>query len=268
MNIRPVVLVPMDFDQHARLPFHCLQDKYVTALRDGAGCVPVAVPGFASVAAPTVDFDCLLELADGVFLPGGRSNVHPSRYGAAVEGDLLFDATRDSLSLSLVQAAIGRGLPLLGVCRGMQELNVAMSGSLHQRVQLVDGMLDHREPDVKDVVQRFGKAHEIAVKRGGLLSDLGFGPMLSVNSLHQQGIRALAQGLRVEATAADGLIEAVSATSGDFVLGVQWHPEWRFFEDDVSIKIFEAFGAACRKFAVRKLDLSRSRKSGVIGKMG
>jgi putative glutamine amidotransferase len=148
----------------------------------------------------------------------------------------------------LIRAAIERGIPLMAICRGFQEMNVALGGSLHQAVHVVTGMRDHRENTEVPLEQQYADAHEVEIAGGGRLADiLGGARRISVNSLHGQGVDRLAPGLAVEARAADGLVEAFSVTGAPgFTLALQWHPEWRVQENPVSMKLFDAFGAACR----------------------
>jgi putative glutamine amidotransferase len=217
--------------------------KYVDAVRL-AGCLPVVVP----LAHPD-ELPAWLALADGVMLTGSPSNVDPAHFGQAVhDPSLPLDPGRDGWTLPLVRAAVARGLPLLAICRGFQETNVALGGSLHQAVHAQPGLADHRSlPDAFPVERQYGFAHPVTVAPEGVLARLLPGQAsFEVNSLHGQGIDTLAPGLRVEARAPDGLIEAFSLGEGSgFCLGVQWHPEWLAASNPVSSAIFRAFGAAC-----------------------
>lgn len=240
----PRVLVPACNRMLGRHPFHMVGQKYVDAVRL-AGCLPVVVP----VAHPDELADWLA-LADGVMLTGSPSNVHPAHFSQTVHDPRLpLDPARDGWTLPLVRTALARGLPLLAICRGFQETNVALGGTLHQAVHEQPGLADHRSlPDEFPVERQYGFAHAVTVAPGGVLARLlpeqaGF----EVNSLHGQGIDTLASGLRVEARAPDGLVEAFSWQAGPgFCLGVQWHPEWQAASNPVSLAIFRAFGAACQ----------------------
>jgi putative glutamine amidotransferase len=192
------------------------------------------------------DLTTLLARLDGIILTGSRSNVRPSFYdGPAHPADTPEDVARDNVTLPLIRAAITAGVPLLAICRGLQELNVALGGSLHQRLQDLDGRIDHSTPIVASARIRIGKAHAIRVTQGSLLHRLAGAREIGVNSLHNQGIDRLAPGLVVEGTAPDGTIEAVRvADSRGFAFGVQWHPEYDFEHNAVSRRIFEAFGRA------------------------
>lgn len=253
---RPLIGLVADVKQVGPHPFHAVGEKYVNAVAHGADAVPIILP----VAAAGEDLESLdtaadiLDLVDGLFLPGSASNVAPKLYGAAPgpHGPLA-DPQRDATTLPLIRAALARDLPLLAVCRGHQELNVALGGSLHQLVHEQPGLMDHREP--RDAPRRlqYAAAHGVRLVEGGLLRRLLGAPMALVNSIHAQGIDRLAPGLAVEATAPDGLIEAIRVEGASFALGVQWHPEWRFRDDRLSTAIFAAFGAAARSYAARSI---------------
>lgn len=239
----PVVLVPAcnrDMGEH---PYHVVGKKYVDAVRL-AGCLPLVV----STARPE-ELVALLDLADGVFLTGSPSNVHPSHFDEPVHDvSLPLDPDRDAWTLPLIRLAIARGQPLLGICRGAQETNVAMGGSLHQAVHEVADR-DHRAPEGQPAAIQYDHAHGVQVVPGGLLETIVAQPQFEVNSLHGQAVRDLAPGLRAEAHAPDGVIEAFSVAQGDgFALCLQWHPEWRAADNPVSMQILKAFGHACREW--------------------
>jgi putative glutamine amidotransferase len=185
----------------------------------------------------------VLGAVDGLLFTGSPSNVAPSHYGATARPGTELDELRDATALPLLRAASAAGKPLLAICRGFQELNVALGGSLHQHVHEIPGRLDHREPKDVPLEVEYGPAHAIAIAPGGLLARLSGLAEAKVNSLHHQGIDRLAPGLSVEAKAPDGQIEAVSGAKA-FLLGVQWHPEWQFARDPLSRAIFAGFGAS------------------------
>jgi putative glutamine amidotransferase len=242
---RPVVLVPACNRMLGQHPFHVAGQKYVDAVRL-AGALPLVVP----VAHPD-EIDPLLDLADGLLLTGSPSNVHPRHFDEAVhDPSLPLDPARDDWTLAMIPRAIARGLPLFAICRGFQETNVALGGSLHQAVQELPGKRDHRAPSDEPVEVQYDLAHPVHVQPGGLLEDiLGGNGDVMVNSLHGQGVNRLADGLRVEALAPDGMVEAFSVPgSPGFVLGLQWHPEWKAAENPVSMKLLRAFGAACQEY--------------------
>lgn len=248
---KPLVLVPACNRSLGQHPFHITGQKYVDAVRL-AGCLPVIVP----TARPD-EFAALLDLADGVLLTGSPSNVHPRHFGEDVlDPRLPLDARRDDSILPLIPRILTRGVPLFAICRGLQEANIALGGSLYQAVQEVPGRQDHRAPKDVPVDAQYGPAHDIVVQPGGVLAELLAGlpeaPRFRVNSLHGQGVSRLAQGLRVEALAADGLVESFSVDAArGFNLAVQWHPEWQAASDPVSARLFQAFGAACAAFRDR-----------------
>ena len=190
----------------------------------------------------------LLQLVDGVLLTGSPSNVHPSHFGEAlVDSTLPLDRERDALTLPLVQACIEFDVPLLGVCRGFQEINVALGGSLHQRVHGVRGMLDHREPANVPPEVQYRLAHTVKFVAGSVFEGWAGGSEARVNSLHGQGVHILAAGLRVLGHAPDGLVEAVEIEGArSFAYAVQWHPEWGCGENRLYEALFHAFGEACR----------------------
>ncbi|NDY90514.1 gamma-glutamyl-gamma-aminobutyrate hydrolase family protein [Ideonella livida] len=245
---RPIVLVPACNRMLGEHPFHIAGKKYVDAVRL-AGCTPLVVP-----AAEPAEINALLDLADGVLLTGSPSNVHPSHFGEAVHNPALpLDPARDAWTLPLIRAVVARGMPLFAICRGTQETNVALGGSLHQAVQEVPGHDDHRAPEGAPAVVAYGPAHAVEVVPGGLLAGLLPGqPRFVVNSVHGQAVHRLAEGLRVEARAPDGLIEAFSvAASPGFSLCLQWHPEWQAADNPVSRAMLDAFGRACQQWRDR-----------------
>jgi putative glutamine amidotransferase len=230
----PVCLKTIDL-----MRFHRTPARYAEAVLHATGALPVLIPPLGE---PMVK---ILDTMDGLLVPGSPSNVHPDQYeGGESETPDFHDPERDRTTLPLIRAAIARGIPLLAICRGIQELNVALGGTLIQRVHSRDGRLDHRggpgEPEL-----RYGPKHPVAVT-GQLAKILGTDSII-VNSIHGQAIDRLAPGLVTEATAPDGTIEAVAMPQArGFVLGLQWHPEWGFAANPHSLAIFRAFGDACR----------------------
>ena len=243
-STRPVVLVPACNRVYGEHPFHVAGHKYIDAVRL-SGALPLVVPGAAEQ-----DIDALLDMADGVLLTGSPSNVHPEHFGQAVrDPSLPLDTGRDAWTLPLVRRVLERGVPLLAICRGAQETNVALGGSLHQAVHEVEGCMDHRDPHDQPLDVRYGPAHSADVVPGGVLSRVLHQDRIQINSLHGQAVDRLAPGLRVEALAPDGVIEAFSrpGTPG-FNLAVQWHPEWQAASNPVSMALLGAFGAACAAY--------------------
>ncbi|WP_418314729.1 gamma-glutamyl-gamma-aminobutyrate hydrolase family protein [Piscinibacter sakaiensis] len=240
----PVVLVPACNRLLGEHPFHVVGKKYVEAVRI-AGGLPLVIPS-----ASADEIDSYLALADGVFLTGSPSNVHPEHFGEEVlDPSLPLDRERDVWTLPLIRSCLQRGIPLLAICRGLQETNVALGGSLLQAVQLSPGRHEHRGAGGRSgapAAEVYGVAHPIEVVPGGLLEEVLGRGSIHVNSVHGQGVGRLADGLRVEATAPDGLVEAFSMPSAAaFNLCVQWHPEWQAVDNPDSVRLFKAFGAAC-----------------------
>ena len=225
-------------------------EKYLRALFEAADVLPLMMPALAD----HVEIDELLARLDGIFLTGSYSNIEPHHYGGepSVEGTL-HDPHRDAVTLPLTRRALEQGVPLFAVCRGFQELNVALGGTLHQKVQEVPGYNNHLENKNDPLDVQYGPSHPVNLPENGLLRGLLGSDTAMVNSLHEQGVAKLADGVTVEAVAEDGLIEAfrVDDVPG-FALAVQWHPEWKATENEFSGVIFRAFGDACRERAKRR----------------
>jgi putative glutamine amidotransferase len=252
----PLVGIPACARQLGHHPFHIAGDKYIRAVSDGAGALPLIIPALGG----TLDLDGLVERLDGLLVTGSPSNVEPARYGgpSSVPGTL-HDLERDATTLPLIRAALAVGVPVLAICRGIQELNVALGGSLHQRVQELPGKLDHRADDSRPVEEQYAKVHSVDLTPGGLLERITGKREIRVNSIHAQAVDRLADGLIAEAVAPDGLIEAVSVTGARaFTLAVQWHPEWRFWECPDSTALFKAFGQACGARAAARTNLGEA----------
>ena len=220
---------------------HDTPARYPAAVLGGAGAMPILIPpmGEASLA--------VLDRIDGLLLPGSPSNVHPSHYdGGDSATPELHDLERDATTLRLIPEALARGMPLLAICRGIQELNVALGGTLHQKVHEVAERMDHR-PGPGTLEEKYAPRHLVFLS-GQLARIIGSTKIL-VNSLHGQAIDALAPGLAVEAVAEDSTIEAVRVDKARaFAFGVQWHPEWGYADDSASLALFRAFGEACRAY--------------------
>jgi putative glutamine amidotransferase len=225
-------------------PYLVLGDKYARAVKQCAGAQPVLFP-----LADAGQIPVLLELVDGVLLTGSPSNVHPSHFDEEVlDAALPLDPQRDALTLALVRACQADGVPLLGICRGFQEINVALGGSLEQRVHDRPGRLDHRDPDGVSNDVAYGPAHEVRFEPGSVFSGWAGADAAQVNSLHGQGIARLAKGLRALGHSPDGLIEAFEIEgAAAFAYAVQWHPEWNCHENPFYSAILADFGQACRR---------------------
>jgi putative glutamine amidotransferase len=244
MGARPVVGLVCDRRTLDEESAHLVLQQYVSVVRDGIEALPLLIP----VLDPPLERTDILAAMDGLLFTGSPSNVHPELYGEMPVREPKWDRDRDALSIPLLRSAVAAGMPTVCVCRGMQELNVALGGTLYQHVQDVPGRFDHREKaDAPHEVQ-WGPAHDVTVTPGGLLAEMTGQAQFTVNSLHGQGIDRLAPALRVEAVATDGQIEAVSLIEPKgFLLGLQWHPEWRWAENPVSRAIWQAFAAALRE---------------------
>jgi putative glutamine amidotransferase len=260
-SMRPLVGVSACLRENGRGGWHhTVGDKYVQAAIRAVGALPVLVPAFGpeltNDAAMAEALDRLLESLDGVLLTGSPSNVEPHHYGQESRPGIAHDPARDATTLPLIRHAIDRAVPLFAICRGMQEVNVALGGSLHQLVHEVDGRRDHRSPRSPDSDVNYAPAHDIEIIEGRLLHRLVGEKRLRVNSLHAQGVDRLAPRARIEAVADDGQIEAFSMPDAPaFALALQWHPEHRVLENPVSMKLFGAFADACRRRAARRLGL-------------
>lgn len=249
MAVVPLVGLPTDRIQQGPHPFLATGEKYIRAVVDAAGAMPVLLPSLQ----PALDAGVWLDRLDGLLLTGAVSNVEPHHYSdePSWEGNP-HDPARDATSLGLIPQALARGLPVLAICRGLQEVNVALGGRLHQRVHDVPGLADHREDRAAPLDTQYGPAHPVQLHAGGLLAGISDSAQVAVNSLHGQGIARLADGLLIEATAPDGLIEAFRGPGPGFLLAVQWHPEWRVTQHPFYRAIFQAFGEACRQYAARR----------------
>jgi putative glutamine amidotransferase len=241
----PIIGIPACMRTINERVVHTIADKYPTAIIEATGCLPISIPAVGS----KIDITAVLDMLDGLLLTGSPSNVHPSEYGSEpLDAEILHDPARDATTLPLIREAVRRDLPVLAICRGIQELNVALGGTLHQRLSEMPNRISHRPPKGSPDGP-YGPAHSVALAPGGLLAVLVGSEEILVNSLHSQGIDRPAPGLRVEAMAPDGQIEGVSLPQARFVVGVQWHPEYKVLENPISSALFSAFGRACRAAA-------------------
>jgi putative glutamine amidotransferase len=231
-------------------PFHMVGEKYARAVMDAAGGMPLLIPSLAE----ELGFAELLDRVDGLLFTGSPSNVEPHLYqGPPSDPGTLHDPARDATTLPLIRKAVAAGVPVLGICRGFQEMNVAFGGTLHQKLHEVPGHLDHRDDTSKPLEEQYAPAHEVTLEEGGLLRPLATGSRIEVNSLHNQGIDRLGAPLAVEARAPDGVVEAFRVREARrFAVAVQWHPEWQVMKNPFSRALFAAFGRACRERAQDK----------------
>jgi putative glutamine amidotransferase len=224
-------------------PFNVVGEKYIDGVVDGADAMAMMIPPLGR----RLDIEELLGRVDGLLLTGSPSNIEPQHYGGN-NSVPPHDPHRDATTLKLLRRAVERAIPLLAICRGCQEVNVAYGGTLHPQLDQVEGLIRHREDSTRPLDEQYAPTHKLELTDTGLLASLAGTTDVSVNSLHTQGVAKLGAGLVVEATAPDGLIEAFSVQgSAAFSLAVQWHPEWKVAENPFYLAIFRAFGTACRQ---------------------
>lgn len=240
----PVIGIPACVRfQHER-PVFSVVERYPSAVVDVVGGLPMMIPPLGT----KLDLGSLLDSIDGLLLTGSPTNVEPAQYGGPPSREgTLHDPDRDATTLPLIREAVRRDMPVLAICLGIQELNVALGGTLHQRLFEMPERVHHRRRRGEMTLdERYGPAHPVALTPDGYFAELAGCAEIMVNSLHGQGIDTPAPGLRIEAVAPDGQIEAVSLPGARFVVGVQWHPEYKPLENPFSRKLFGAFGGACR----------------------
>lgn len=247
---QPLVAVSTDRRKFDQYTWHATPEQYLDAAVQAAGVFPLLVPSFGE----ELDLDTLLASVDGVMITGSKTNVHPSLYGGDIsEASEPYDPARDATTLPLIRKAIRGGVPLLAICRGIQELNVALGGTLAGEIQEREGIMDHRAPVSDEQDERFAIRQTVSIRPGSCLAGIFGASDINVNSLHRQAIDRPAPRLDVEAVASDGTIEAVSVRGAPaFAVGVQWHPEYWAGTDDMSGRIFRAFGDAVRDHAARR----------------
>jgi putative glutamine amidotransferase len=247
---RPLIGIPADRRMVGDHAFHMVGEKYARAVMEAARGVPLLIPALAE----ELGFDELLTRLDGLVFTGSPSNVEPQRYqGPPSDPGTLHDPARDATTLPLIRKAVNAGVPVLGICRGFQEMNVAFGGTLYQKLHEVPGHLDHRDDTTQPLEVQYGPAHDVTLEPGGVLRALSSCDRISVNSLHNQGIERLGSELTVEARAPDGVIEAFRVREARrFALAVQWHPEWKVMTNPFSRALFAAFGQASRERAQSK----------------
>lgn len=249
---KPLVAVVGDLKDDTDLPYFMVGEKYARAVYDFADCLPVmALP----VMAPQdyeADIAALLGHVDGFFFTGSPSNVHPSHWNGPADAPGPFDPTRDRFALALIRAAVAQGMPSLFICRGFQEFNVALGGTLHARLADVPGRMNHHAPLEGPLDLQYGPLHEVELAPGSPLEATFGAGRFAVNSLHYQGLATLGGGLSVEALAPDGTIEAVSLREHPFAVGVQWHPEYKPGSSAPNARLLAAFGAAARARHARR----------------
>lgn len=245
---RPVIgIIGNSYLINDEYPAHAAGQMNTQAVSTVSGGVPMIIPSDPGV----VSVDELMRLCDGFLFTGGRPNVHPEEYGeAATEAHGAFDRARDQLTLPLIRACVARGQPIFGVCRGFQEVNVAMGGTLHPEIRELPGRDNHRMPPDGTLEEKFALRHPVTFSDGGPFHRLMGAREVMTNTLHGQGIKQPGARVVIDGNAPDGTPEAIYiADAPGFTLSVQWHPEWNAADDPVSRPLFEAFGNACRAWA-------------------
>lgn len=228
-------------------PAHAGGTMNSEAVSQVSGCLPLLVPSDPRL----VSVEELLDVCDGFLLTGGRPNVHPEEYGESeTPAHGAFDRARDAITLPLVRACVERGQPFLGVCRGFQEVNVALGGTLYAEIRDLPGRMNHRMPPDGTLEEKFALRHSVRFSDGGVFHRLMGAQEVMTNTLHGQGIKSPGGRIVIDGHAPDGTPEALYVDGAPgFTLSVQWHPEWRAGQDPVSRPLFEAFGAAVRAWA-------------------
>ena len=261
-SLRPLVGISSCLKENGRGGWHhTVGEKYVRAAIHAVGGLPILIPAigpeFGEETATIEALDRLIDSLDGVLLTGSPSNVEPHHYeGEDSRPGTAHDPARDATTLPLIRHSIDRGVPLFAICRGLQEVNVALGGSLYQLVHEVEGRRDHRSPKSPDTDVNYAPAHDVDIVEGGMLHRLLGERRVKVNSLHAQGVDRLAPRARLEAVADDGQVEAFSVPdSPAFALAMPWPPEHTALENPVSMKLFDAFAAACRSRAAARLGI-------------
>ncbi|NVK34632.1 MAG: gamma-glutamyl-gamma-aminobutyrate hydrolase family protein [Rhodobacteraceae bacterium] len=248
---KPIILVTSDLKFFENYYWHAAPDTYLRALVDGADVVPLVLP---CLSPSPEEMDSILDRIDGVLATGSKSNVNPELYGEeATEDNGPYDPARDATTLPLLRRAIERAIPVFAICRGMQELNVSCGGSLLTEIQDLEGIGDHRAPNADHQDERFRIAHPIDVEKNSQLANVVGDKPIEVNSLHRQAVGRLGNGIKVEARAEDGTIEAISVEGATgYLVATQWHPEYWVKTDVPSRQLFKAFGDAARNYAASK----------------
>ncbi len=251
MGLKPLVAMIGDrtesgeLTEGGELPAFALGEKYARAVHDFSGCLPV-------LALPVLgrdELDALIDRMDGFVFSGSPSNVHPRHWSGPADAPGPFDESRDDFALAIIREVVARQVPALFICRGYQELNVALGGTLHPRLAQVPGRIAHHSPEEAPYERRYGPEHEVRVRAGSPLADVFGAQHFEVNSLHYQGLDVIAPGLSVEVDAPDGTPEAVMLRDHPFAVGVQWHPEYRPDLSPQSARLLAAFGAAAARRA-------------------
>ena len=248
---RPVVgIIGNSYLINDQYPAHAAGTMNTEAVAQVVGALPLLIPSDPRC----VSVPELLEVCDGFLLTGGRPNVHPAEYGEdETPAHGTFDRARDAVALPLVRACVERGQPVFGICRGFQEMNVAMGGTLYPEIRDLPGRMNHRMPPDGTLEEKFALRHPVRFVEGGIFHRILGALEVMTNTLHGQGIKTPGQRIVIEGEAPDGTPEAIHvAGAPGFALGVQWHPEWNAGSDPVSRPLFAAFGEAVRGYALAR----------------
>ena len=246
--VRPVVgIISNHLLIDEQYPVHTSGTMNGHAIANISRCIPLIVPSDPA----QVTVEELMANCDGFLFTGGRPNVHPDEYGEqATEAHGTFDRNRDAVALSLIRRCVEVGQPILGICRGFQEVAVAMGCSLHPEIRDLPGRMNHRMPPDGTLEEKFELRHKVKLSEGGPFHKVFGSTEVMTNSLHGQGIKVASDQVVVDGRAPDGTIEAIYVRDAPgFTLSVQWHPEWDAANDPVSRPLFQAFGEAVSAWA-------------------
>lgn len=230
---------------------YAIEDDYIVqasgdintfAIAKAVDAIPVIIPSLPHVINPKE----IAHRFDGFVFTGGRPNVHPEEYGEPeTEAHGIFDRDRDAVALPLIKECVAQGVPILGICRGFQEFNVAFGGTLYPEIRELPGRMNHRMPPDGTIEEKFAHRHDVVFDKGSVFEELFSSNKITTNSLHGQGIKTAGERIIIEGYATDGTPEAIRIKDAEnFALAVQWHPEWKGHEDPVSRKLFTAFSTA------------------------
>lgn len=250
---RPVVgVIGNTYVVENRFTTQLVGESNLRAIKDVTGALPLMFAGSPDI----TDIGALLDVVDGILLTGARANVHPARYDTEPHsGYEPYDEGRDDMALSLVEACIEKAVPIFGICRGFQEMNVALGGTLHPEIRDLPGRMNHRMPRLStgeihpDAEVVFADRHEVRLIPDGEFARILGRDVIRVNSLHGQGILEPGERILIEGLAEDGTAEAISVPGASgFALGVQWHAEYDPQSNPINKALFMAFGEALQNY--------------------
>jgi putative glutamine amidotransferase len=242
---RPIVgIISNAFLIDDSYPVQFVGTSNMEAVAEVTNAMPVLFPALSEL----TNINEICARFDGILLTGARPNIHPSEYGEeATDAHGAFDLERDAVALPLIRACVEKGVPILGICRGFQEFNVAFGGSLYPEIRDLPGRMNHRMPPEGTIEEKFAMRHDVKLTPDGHFAKIFGSETVETNSLHGQGIKVAGERIIVEGYASDGTPEAIRVEgASNFAYAVQWHPEWNAQHDSVSRPLFEAFGTAMR----------------------